>query len=158
MGEKTLTQAELDEVYQGIIAFLDENYPGQTTFLRLPSLAAAPCVADSSLDLVFIDAIHLYEDVRADIAAWLPKVSDNGVLAGDDCTPAFPGVMQAVQEAFPSRVCRIHAETGVWWVPVKRLRRKKGTERSRDHAERPGERSDPVWPSDGSGPLPGQPH
>jgi hypothetical protein len=131
MGEETLTQAELDDLYRGTIAFLDENFPGKTTFLRMPSLAAAPCVADSSLDLVFIDAIHLYEDVRADIAAWLPKLNDDGVLAGDDYAPAFPGVVQAVQEAFPSRVCRIHAETGVWWVPVNRLRRckdrKKGT-------------------------------
>jgi hypothetical protein len=116
MGEETLTQAELDDVYTGLVAELDRDHPGRTTFLRLPSLDAAPLVADGSLDLVFIDAVHLYEDVLADVAAWLPKVAPGGVLAGDDYTPAFRGVIDAVDEVFPAAVRRVDRATGVWHV------------------------------------------
>jgi hypothetical protein len=116
MGEDTLTQAALDEVHRGLVAELERDYPGRTKFLRLPSLEAAPLVADGSLDLVFIDAVHLYEDVLADIRAWLPKVAPNGVLAGDDYQPAFRGLIAAVNESFPAQALRVHGETGIWYV------------------------------------------
>jgi hypothetical protein len=116
MGEETLTQAELDKVHAGLVAELERDHPGRTRFLRLPSLDAAPQVDDGSLDLVFIDAVHLYEDVLADIAAWLPKVAPDGVLAGDDYSPAFQGVIDAVDESFRVPVRRVHRETGVWFV------------------------------------------
>ena len=37
-----------------------------------------------SLDFVFIDAGHSYEQVREDIACWYPKVKCNGIIAGHD--------------------------------------------------------------------------
>lgn len=121
MGESTLTQAELDQLYQDLVTELQAAHPGKTAFLRLPSLAAAPRVADASLDLVFIDAIHLYEDVKADIAAWLPKVKPEGILAGDDYCSAFQGVIDAVDETFPAKIRHIDENTGVWYVYRKDL-------------------------------------
>ena len=35
------------------------------------------------MDFVFIDASHKYADVKDDINHWLPKVRENGMLAGD---------------------------------------------------------------------------
>lgn len=52
---------------------------------------------DNSLDFVFIDAGHSYENASADIKAWLPKVKNGGFLAGHDYGSA-PGVKQAVNE------------------------------------------------------------
>jgi hypothetical protein len=61
------------------------------------SLFHAALMQDSSLDGVFIDAAHDYESVRADIAAWLPRVKPGGFFGGHDIDA--PGVKQAVDEA-----------------------------------------------------------
>jgi hypothetical protein len=122
MGEPTLSQDDLDRVHAGLVAELEAGHPGKTRFLRLPSLEAALLVPDRSFDLVFIDAIHLYEDVLADVHAWLPKVKEGGTLAGDDYSPAFQGVIDAVNELFPVGIRHVH-ETGVWYVHKRDLPR-----------------------------------
>lgn len=54
---------------------------------------------DTAVDLVFIDADHLYEAVKEDIRAWLPHLRAEGILCGHDFG-LFPGVSQAVNELF----------------------------------------------------------
>lgn len=71
--------------------------------LWMPSTQAANHVEDGWADFVFIDAAHSYKAVKADIAAWRPKVRDGGWLGGHDYHEAHPGVIQAVDEAFPRR-------------------------------------------------------
>src|SRR5262245_51735555 len=122
MGEPTLSQEQLDQLHADMVAEFERDHPGKTTFLRLPSLGAAPRVPNRSLDLVFIDAIHLYEDVLADVAGWLPKLKRDGILAGDDYCPAFQGVIDAVEELFPG-LRKVHA-TGVWYVHKRDLPRR----------------------------------
>lgn len=68
------------------------------TPIRLPSCVAVQFYEDRSLDVVFIDASHEYDDVRSDLLAWRPKIKPGGVLAGHDYNPIFPGVIRAVDE------------------------------------------------------------
>lgn len=52
-------------------------------------------------DMVFIDADHTYESVRADIKRWWPRLRKGGILALHDYGhDAFEGVKQAVDEIF----------------------------------------------------------
>ena len=67
--------------------------------IRMSSIEASKLYEDNSLDFVFIDASHEYEDVKADILAWLPKVKVGGILAGHDYG-TFEGVDKAVNEIF----------------------------------------------------------
>ena len=48
------------------------------------SLEVVKGVADDSLDFVYIDGAHDLESVRADIAAWAPKVRPGGFIGGHD--------------------------------------------------------------------------
>jgi len=87
--------------------------------LVMESTVAAATVQDSSLDFVFIDAQHDYDSVTSDIAAWLPKVRQCGIIGGHDYNGRGDKrgrfqVKRAVDDAFGGRV---NTERGlVWWV------------------------------------------
>jgi predicted O-methyltransferase YrrM len=66
--------------------------------IRSTSVEAAKLFEDKSLDFIFIDAAHDYENVKADLKAWFPKLKSNGVIAGHDYHGGWPGNVQAVQE------------------------------------------------------------
>lgn len=68
--------------------------------LQMSSLEASEQFDDESLDLVFIDASHDYDNVLADIEAWRGKVNRTGVLAGHDYSRSRLGVVRAVETAF----------------------------------------------------------
>lgn len=64
--------------------------------LKMTSLEAAVKIPDLTLDFVFIDALHTYEAVRDDVAAWFPKLRPGGLLCGHDIS--WDGVQRAVGE------------------------------------------------------------
>ncbi len=83
--------------------FIDNMKPvtGFYKPVRMTSVEAAGQYQDNSLDFVFIDAGHTYEDVRADIVAWLPKVKPGGWIGGHDY-PWCEGVRRACKELIPN--------------------------------------------------------
>lgn len=58
-------------------------------------------IADNSVDLVFVDGDHHYEQVKRDLENYWPKLKAGGVLLGHDyqSTP-HPGVKRATDEVF----------------------------------------------------------
>jgi predicted O-methyltransferase YrrM len=81
--------------------------------IRMESLKAVDLYEDESLDMVFLDASHRYEDIKNDMIAWYPKVKKGGIFSGHDY-PSWTQVVRAVEEFFPdknfisSELCWIH--------------------------------------------------
>lgn len=74
-----------------------------SVILRLPSLAASEIFANGKVDAVYLDAGHSEACVSADITTWLPKIRSGGIIGGHDYQGAWPGVVEAVREAFPGK-------------------------------------------------------
>jgi hypothetical protein len=81
------------------------------------SLEVAKTFEDESLDFVFIDAGHQYEEVKADLNAWFSKVRKGGIVSGHDYVKYQDfGVIEAVNE-----FCKEHGYTPSfteqdWWT------------------------------------------
>jgi len=68
---------------------------------KTTSRAASNKFHEVCLDLVYIDAIHTYEELKADIFYWLSKIKKGGYIAGHDYNSrSYPGVVQVVKESF----------------------------------------------------------
>jgi predicted O-methyltransferase YrrM len=69
--------------------------------IKKSSVEASKDFKDSSLDLVYIDAAHDYDNIKQDILTWLPKIKKGGFIAGHDYRydPNI-GVYQAVNDIF----------------------------------------------------------
>ena len=75
-----------------------EEVKNYITPIRRTSLDAAKQFENESLDFVFIDAAHDYENVKNDINAWYPKVKKGGTISGHDYHHTWSGVVKAVNE------------------------------------------------------------
>jgi predicted O-methyltransferase YrrM len=83
--------------------------------------AAASTLPIDRVRLLFVDGSHDYEEVKADIEAWLPRVIPGGVIVFDDYFGTKPtwGVRRAVDELVSSGQVRpslCHVGTHVWTV------------------------------------------
>ncbi len=68
-----------------------------------PPIVSPSCVAevDGDFDLIFIDAMHSYEEIKPDIERWWPRVRSGGLLVLHDYRHIhFAGVEQAADELF----------------------------------------------------------
>ena len=88
--------------------FLDNSEPVKNVVVpvRKSSLEAAKDFSDGSIDVVYLDASHEYDDVKDDILAWLPKVKQGGILAGHDYT--WESVKRAVDETLGENSIQRH--------------------------------------------------
>ena len=81
---------------------LDCGYGEAISLIIADSVAASALFADRSIDWVHLDARHDYASLKADITAWLPKVTHGGWLSGDDYDQVkWPEVVKAVTDLLP---------------------------------------------------------
>lgn len=96
-------EAAFDRLHDAVTLSLRHEFGERARIIREPASAAAQLFEPDSIDFVFVDGDHRYEQVRQDLEAWWPKVARGGVLMGDDW--AWPGVARAVEE-FASSINR----------------------------------------------------
>lgn len=108
--EGSVEHAEYDEIKEQKLydIFLTNIEPVKNLInpIKMLSLDAVNLYGDKTLDFIFIDASHEYEDVKRDIIAWLPKLKIGGILAGHDYG-VFDGVTRAVNEIFQTHEIEI---------------------------------------------------
>lgn len=88
--EAALAREDVRAIFDNTLRVFDV----QAEVLAMDSRAAAATLPLASVDLVFLDASHDAPSVRADLAAWWPRVRPGGALAGHDLPE--PGVRAEV--------------------------------------------------------------
>ena len=80
--------------------FLENIQPvkGVINPVRAESVVASKLYKPNSLDFIFIDASHDERSVREDLTYWMPRLKENGMIAGDDIDNE--GVANAVKWFF----------------------------------------------------------
>jgi hypothetical protein len=72
------------EVYDSVVAINSAEYVEFSALLRGYFDDSLDSIPDSSVDLLHIDGRHGYDDVRHDFDAWLPKLTERGVVIFHD--------------------------------------------------------------------------
>lgn len=92
-----------------------QRHSDRARIIRLESVAAAKLFAPGAVDFVYIDGDHTLASVRADLEAWWPALSPQGILAGHDFDdhPEHAGVKQAVTEFAGARGLTVYLTSPV---------------------------------------------
>lgn len=87
-----------DEAYR-IAKEMFQPFGERIEMIKEYSPKAADFIEDNSLDFIYIDGMHTYNEVKADINAWWPKLKFGGIFAGHDYhLEDWPGVYNSVNE------------------------------------------------------------
>jgi hypothetical protein len=101
MGSPEHDKVDAMALYNDFIKNIEPVLPAIGKVHKLSSIEGAKLYEDNSLDFVFIDASHDDANVKADCAAWWPKVKSGGILGGDDYSDSvWPGVVRGVNMYF----------------------------------------------------------
>lgn len=105
-----LDEGEEDWLYKTFIKNTSDF--GNIHPVRMSSLDAAAHfrTINRKFDMVFLDASHDYESVKADILAWEPLLDGNGLLCGHD--RSWEGVERALQDTIGRRA---YVAAGAIW-------------------------------------------
>lgn len=86
----------LDKSYENLSRHFKGN--NSVTLYKGKSFDFLNGLPDECLDFIYIDGDHSYEGVSSDLALARVKVKKDGIIAGHDYCPRFPGVMKALDE------------------------------------------------------------
>jgi hypothetical protein len=114
----------MDGLFKEVDLMLSQ-FGGRAKLIRKLSKDACSDFADESLDFVFIDASHEFEDCYNDIVNWYPKVKKNGVIIGHDWYhPAHPDVSKSVMKFFNVEDIEYYKGPTHVWIVKKTVKKK----------------------------------
>ena len=77
----------LDTMYEDFLKNI-EPVKGIINPIKMSSIDASKLYEPNSLDFIFIDASHDTQSVREDLSYWMPRIKEDGIIAGDDINNA----------------------------------------------------------------------
>jgi Methyltransferase domain len=100
-----------------------ERHRPRVHMMRMTSLdAATDHFKDRDCDWVYLDAVHTFEAVTADLRAWVPRVRAGGIIAGHDYIKGHRADIQVVEavHAFfgPRDISIIEDAIPSWYVEL----------------------------------------
>ena len=105
---------EREDVYQSVMKRL-ENYSDRFDLIRQTSDSAVTLFDDESLDFIFIDGLHTYDQLTKDCDNYYWKLKPGALFSGHDFT-AIEGVTRAAKE-FAAKCGKeiLTTECDVWY-------------------------------------------
>ncbi|MHC4663868.1 MAG: class I SAM-dependent methyltransferase [Planctomycetota bacterium] len=113
--EKIIAEKDIESTFRNNMADREIN----VEVVKEKSPDAAKRFDDESLDLVFIDASHEYDNVRADLKAWFRKLKPGAILSGHNYEERHDGVIRAVGSFADRHGLNIGRGTGSIWHTYK---------------------------------------
>jgi len=100
-SEGTLTRQEATE--QDIYGLFVENMRGlglweYITPMVIDSKTACETFKDNSIDFLFLDGDHRYQQFKEDLTIWIPKMKTGGIICGHDCDAYYSKVSPELKE------------------------------------------------------------
>ena len=96
-----------ETVYDNLSTYIKSEYSSFAYLMKMTFNEALQCFADGSIDLIHIDGLHTYEEVKHDFESWLPKMSTKGVVVFHDtqvkdCNFGVWNLWEEISKAYPS--------------------------------------------------------
>lgn len=92
----TCKYMELEKVYDTFKEVVDRN--GNIKHIRMTSDDAVESLTGTSVDFIYIDGLHTYEQIKKDIKNYLPLLKPNCLIAGHDYHRNWDGVVKGINE------------------------------------------------------------
>ncbi len=112
----------LEQDYFNVLHFIVkkrlEVFGERSELIRKRSIDAASQFEDNSLDIIYFDGNHTYNNVIAELRLYYPKIKPGGIISGDDYgNSSHTGVKKAVDQFFKEKNLQITVfGSMVWWV------------------------------------------
>lgn len=93
--ERNFTEQEMIAVYEEAKQNL---YGHNVHIVKQTSVEASKLILNNTLDFIYIDACHYFNEFMLDLILWTPKVKSGGIVAGHDFRDLYKcGVVDAVK-------------------------------------------------------------
>ena len=87
---------KLEKVYNTFKEVVDRN--DNIKHIRMTSDDAVVTLLGVSVDFIYIDGLHTYEQIKKDITNYLPLLKPNCLIGGHDYHTTWGGVIKGINE------------------------------------------------------------
>jgi len=98
------------------------NIENSVELIEMDDLEHISTLEDRSINMAWIDSLHIYDHVMKTLDLILPKMAQDSLLCGHDYEPACLGVLYAVEDfkrQYPEYYCGFGVHYKNWWCIIR---------------------------------------